>query len=365
MKTLYSLIATIFFLFSVLFSEGQIYTAIHSGNWSNTLTWDANGVPPSNCKTCTVTIDAGVKVTLDISVVNLTNTSQLIIGSSSVGATAALILNGNTLNVKTGSIITIANSFSYIDGTAAGSSMSYFNGSGMVGPLLDPTSNYNFNCGGSTGNSCALGVVYGSAYSTTGNSAKNVTFISGGLILPVELTNFIALINDNQYVSLSWETQQEVNSSYFSIERSEDGNNWKAVGSVSAADNSASIRYYSFIDQSSIDGIAYYRLKMVDLNGQYAYSDIKVVRNAVVKSISIFPNPATDFVNISLNESSTTLVARLINLNGQILAQQEMSGSTATTITLSLHNYPQGVYFLQISNSKGTVAQTTKLIITH
>jgi len=200
-------------------------------------------------------------------------------------------------------------------------------------------------------------VVYGPAlFSSTG--------VAGGASpLPVILTDFNANLNSNNTVALSWNTQQEMNSAYFEIQRSTDGISWDNIGSVAAQGNSSVVTNYSYNDITPLNGVAYYRLKMVDLDTKYKYSEVKVVRSTIVKNISFFPNPARDYVNVSLTESSTDVTLQLISQSGQVLEERKVAAGTASTVTMQINQYAQGIYILRVAG-QGT-QQSSKLVIAH
>lgn len=105
----------------------------------------------------------------------------------------------------------------------------------------------------------------------------------GNFVVPVTLISFNAA-KENSNVLLSWQTAQEVNSSYFAVEKSYDGQTFYRVGTVNAAGNSSSILNYSYTDinASRYGGMVYYRLKMVDLDGASVYSEVKVLNFAAI-----------------------------------------------------------------------------------
>ncbi|MEI7803123.1 MAG: hypothetical protein WCI97_10785, partial [Bacteroidota bacterium] len=92
--------------------------------------------------------------------------------------------------------------------------------------------------------------------------------------LPVELTTFTAKAVDNKSVALFWNTQAELNCSYFSVERSADGNEFSEIGKVAGNGTSQIAHDYNFSDNSPLCGTAYYRLMQVDENGEYHYTPI-------------------------------------------------------------------------------------------
>ena len=180
--------------------------------------------------------------------------------------------------------------------------------------------------------------------------------------LPVVLVDFNAELNSNKSVDVSWTTQQEVNSSHFEIERSADGIKWETIGTVEARGNSALPSDYTFNDASPLQGVNYYRLKMVNINNAYGFTTVKIVHTLQVKSINIFPNPARDFVNISVGHATSDLNIRLLSQNGQVLQSAKINAGSSTTLTIQVNNYPQGTYIIQISSADGTI-QSSKFII--
>ena len=122
--------------------------------------------------------------------------------------------------------------------------------------------------------------------------------------LPVVLVGFIAVPNADKTVTVNWSTQQEINSSLFTIERSADANNWDAIGTVSAKGFSTQVSNYSFTDVSSLNGITYYRLRITNKDGNFGYTQIEIARVSLPTQYLLFPNPAKDYVNISVREAA-------------------------------------------------------------
>jgi hypothetical protein len=227
---------------------------------------------------------------------------------------------------------------------------------------------------GSIGISHYTGGAWQNGAQTSANAAANTvtnTFSSfspfgvGAIStpLPVILVDFNAAMNKNKTVDVSWSTTQEVNSSHFDVQRSADGANWQVIGTVQAKGNASYTSNYSFNDASPLSSTGYYRLKMVDMDGKYGYTDVKVIRMSLISGVSVFPNPASDFVNVSIGGSSSELTIRVINLNGQVLQEKKVNSASATTISLPVHNYPQGNYFIQVTGADGS-QQTNKVLVT-
>ena len=117
--------------------------------------------------------------------------------------------------------------------------------------------------------------------------------------LPIELLDFNALVC-NKEVCLDWATASETNNDYFTMEKTKDGSNFEYVTTIDGAGNSTSILNYSTIDNSPYEGVSYYRLKQTDFDGNYSYSDLKMVNFSDTEfSFNLFPNPS-DGANINV-----------------------------------------------------------------
>lgn len=113
-------------------------------------------------------------------------------------------------------------------------------------------------------------------------------------VLPIELSGFSAeYIRNEDVVDINWTTKSEMNSDYFVVERSTDGENFSGFIQVDAAGTSTNERIYLAIDNQPPAGYVYYRLAMVDQDGKRRYSDIKVVEVMEEENdLKVFPNPA-------------------------------------------------------------------------
>lgn len=116
--------------------------------------------------------------------------------------------------------------------------------------------------------------------------------------LSVELTSFQAEIQ-NRTVLLRWETATETNNKGFDIERSRDGTNWQKIGWQDGQGNSYISYQYKHIDEAPFSGTSYYRLRQVDFDGKFSYSDVESVRFDGNNTIGIYPNPSKGLLNLS------------------------------------------------------------------
>lgn len=282
---------------------------------------------------------------------NLWAGSHLVAGDGTTTSKAYLFFNGATLNLEdAASSFALANYNNY-----------YFNWSAYnsISNHKSYNGNSTINCGTTGKNACATPYTYGPI--TAGSNGIAAGFSS----LPVVLNDFTVSLTAKNTVDITWSTQQEINSASFVIERSTDGAQWQAIGSVAAKGNSSVVSAYAYTDQSPLSSVNYYRLRMVDLDGSYTYSAVKLARSSVVKGISFFPNPATNYVNVSLSEAAASNTSiQLLTLSGQVLVDQKVSAGSNGIVTIPVQQYTRGMYVLRVASADGA-QQTTKLMIAH
>ncbi|WP_254563003.1 Ig-like domain-containing protein [Dyadobacter diqingensis] len=168
--------------------------------------------------------------------------------------------------------------------------------------------------------------------------------------LPVTMISFEA--NKEGLTSLlTWATSIEMNSDRFEIERSPDAKNWDKLGEVSAAVNSEVRTNYHFTDETPESGMNYYRLKMVDRDGTFAYSRIRSVNFPEFAWAKLFPNPVSDVLQIVISNKRVRKI-RLIDSFGHVMYDGQV---TAASIKLDMKSYAHGIYFIHLEQEDGTV----------
>ena len=177
-------------------------------------------------------------------------------------------------------------------------------------------------------------------------------FGKGEGTVPVVLTNF-DVQNVNNQNNLTWSTSQESNSSYYSIERSNNGTNFTAIGKVAAAGNSSTARLYSYTDNNPMAGINYYRLKMVDLDNSSKYSEIKSVKNTSFTSLSIYPNPVAKSMKLSITSEKADMgTITISNIAGQtVYSSQVKVEAGKTLIPINVNTLSSGTYVVKVQLS--------------
>ncbi|MBL7701095.1 MAG: T9SS type A sorting domain-containing protein [Ferruginibacter sp.] len=176
--------------------------------------------------------------------------------------------------------------------------------------------------------------------------------------LPITFSSFTAQRQD-KIVKLTWTTEQEINSSHFIIERSADGRNWQSIGTIAAAGNSSQHLEYTAYDNLPLNGINYYRIKEVDKDGRLQVSVVRPVSFDKGYSIMVAPNPAKDFITITLDKfSNSTSTVQLFNASGNLVYTEK---TNLSKLSINTSSFTRGLYFIKISNA-GEVA-TQKVLL--
>ncbi|MBK0383608.1 T9SS type A sorting domain-containing protein [Pedobacter sp. SD-b] len=175
-------------------------------------------------------------------------------------------------------------------------------------------------------------------------TSTNATWVFNGTVLPLDLVSFKASLNLNNAV-LKWTTANEVNVSRFEVEKSIDGNVFSSFKSVPAK-NTAELHNYSVNDENVNTGFTYYRLKMIDNDGQFKYSEIQSINNKNI-NISVYPNPANDLLKVQFPLIAKNGEIKVFNMNGSLISKVNLlKQSNFTEIDVSKLAY--GIYTLSI-----------------
>ncbi|GGH21971.1 hypothetical protein GCM10007423_03480 [Dyadobacter endophyticus] len=182
------------------------------------------------------------------------------------------------------------------------------------------------------------------------------TFASLILPLPVTLTKFTAAA-ESRTVVLNWSTTEETNSDRFDIERSSNGKQWSRIASVASQGDSRVLVNYSHVDASPLAGQNLYRLRMVDLDNTFAYSQIREVSFQSEKGIAPYPNPVVD--KILIRDHELVKQIDIVNTSGvKVIKNQQPSSAGIDVTTL-----PQGIYIMTMTLFDGTI-NTHKIAVT-
>jgi Secretion system C-terminal sorting domain len=185
------------------------------------------------------------------------------------------------------------------------------------------------------------------------NTANSYT--TAAPLLPVKLVAFSGVVNGCEN-RLSWSTSQEQNSKWFEIEKSTDGRNYSSIGRVTAAGNSNSLLTYSFSDISASGGNNYYRLKQVDIDDRFIYSEtVQLTSKCREPKASVYPNPvgARQDANVIIENFGKTVYGYLYDAAGKQLQQVRLTNGTNK---VNVSSYASGNYMLKINDENNNTA---------
>ena len=192
--------------------------------------------------------------------------------------------------------------------------------------------------------------------------------------LPVELSSFTASIDQN-VVNLKWQTKTEMNNYGFEIERSltrtlsegEGFNNWEKIGFIEGTGNSISPKDYSFVDFNPSGGTKLiYRLKQIDLNGSFEYSN-EVEVELTPSEFALYqnyPNPFNPITNIKFDIPKTAKINLIVyNLLGEKIATllDEDKEAGFYEVKFDASSFSSGIYICKLT--AGDFVQTKKMTV--
>ena len=188
--------------------------------------------------------------------------------------------------------------------------------------------------------------------SVTGSFADNL------VPLPITLSDFKSKSLKDK-VFLTWETQSAVNFSHFELERSTDGKTFNEIAKINASKQTAKAQYNYTDTPNALTN--YYRLKMVDLDGSFAYSKIVSETFDAAKSpLLVYPSlTSNNTIQTTFKSVAEDAQIKIFNTNGQLISTYNLEAGTSSQ-TIEIAHFTEGVYFLMLQD-KGNI-QTKKFI---
>jgi hypothetical protein len=376
-----------------------LYAASPDGQTINAIaTTDLNGSSNNNLGFVRLAIDAtgkgwmlagdGVTVYLANFVTNgLGSTTINLIDDnvSVVGSNASVFQNGDLCFSGNGTIFALANNGGGVTqiftGAPNGSSTTLtkkwdltdavgnnFNGN-VNGVAFDFLGSLYISTGGAAGGlyyinqntvNTATGTVQCSlVWSGTGLTDLASNFFPAQSILPLKLLSFTGHYRNAKTI-LEWETEAEQHLDHFEIQRSSNSSGYSTVGEKPATGNNNSKQVYQFTDDlSAVSGNAFtYRLKMIDTDGKFKYSNVIIIRKetTAINNIVINPNPVINgMATVRFTVAATGLVdLRIVDLSGKMVWQQQnkaVEGNNSISLN-GLDRLVAGTYILQVINGE-------------
>ena len=195
----------------------------------------------------------------------------------------------------------------------------------------------------------------GNNISLSGINVFGILTVGDPSIFPVEWLDFIAYPERGDIV-LEWSTAQEINNDFFSVERSVDGVIFSSIAKVEGAGTTNEIQHYKYKDNEGLSfntSTLYYRIRQIDLNGQFDYSNVVEVTldETPLIDIDAYPSPFESEVNINvyLPEPSVANV-RVLNMNGRELWKKQITGVNGNNIlTYNGADLSPGIYMIEVT----------------
>lgn len=227
--------------------------------------------------------------------------------------------------------------------------------------LSQRVSNDQFGFGIGLDGKYLLGMSNGLAQEPTDNSSVNnpgaVYVFEQEPPLPVTLASFKVSKVENQ-AFLQWTTTAETNTSHFEIQKSLNAKDWATIGTREAAKESNALLKYMYWDSQLTDGNVYYRLKMVDQDGTFAYSSIRNLLGKNGATLVAFPNPAVDRIFVEAADFDQIASVEIRNATGQLVYETSQIDGEG----IAVGKFGPGTYIVQIRDADG-ISVTRKITI--
>lgn len=195
------------------------------------------------------------------------------------------------------------------------------------------------------------------------NGMDNVMFTCD-LLLPVQLTSFSAEAINNKLSRLFWTTESESNCHGFIIEKSVDFVTFDSIGFIEGNGTTSTPHDYEFYDNNFMTS-AYYRLREVNYEGRMFSSDIVYLKNAYSNILTtfVYPNPTDDIITIVADDVNRLFRYTVSDLSGRNMMEVPVGDYNGYfTASISMAQYPSGVYIITMEKKDGVDIQKINLI---
>ncbi len=358
-------------IFFTLISCDLVYAQTCTISGSGSTNW-ANGNPPA-CQeggnagnASVIIIPSGRTIVFDGDQDTWTGTRIDILGTLSVSAPGQSYINSNMV-VKSGGLLNIGTqlylgsnipSCSYNIVVETGGAINIVSGAGASDRLTICGSRIAQGGGGCNDDFPEGDIPF---CREPGGFQGPFVFDRTGLsndLLPVDLLSFTASQTENS-ILLTWQTATELNNDYFTIERSQNGIHYEAIGKVQGYGTTNEQQDYEFADNNPLQGLSYYRLRQTDFDGTIEiFRPVSVVFEGLASaSALIFPNPLhKGLLHISFQNLKNNLPTNIhiIDASGITVfaTTAHIGNSSHFSKALNLDFLPKGYYLIHITNSE-------------
>ncbi|MBX2840896.1 MAG: T9SS type A sorting domain-containing protein [Flammeovirgaceae bacterium] len=332
------------FLFILITLIGNLHAqetikSVGSGDWRSTSTWTPARLPADDD---IILIESGHTVEISGDDITLDNVQMVIQGE--------LHMDNSGLSVPSISF-TGSNSGIYLDGGEITEGLSTSIGEGLtqisIGGIVVWNACSSLAC-----------VIVTNAFlipdaeqngDVTGTFGMPSSFINP---LPIELVSFIGEFLDGN-ANLTWKTASELNNSGFELQRSWDGRDFETLTFIEGKGSSDRLNTYTYVDHN-IMGIAYYRLKQLDYNGKFAFSNVISVKSIKVKPLEVlaYPNPFTNELNLAISKDTDEPIEIMVydHMGNHVMSitEKEKGGNFVKNIGHKFQHLPAGYYYANI-----------------
>lgn len=168
------------------------------------------------------------------------------------------------------------------------------------------------------------------------------------VVLPVQLAGF-TVNEEKDGNQLRWSTYSELNNDYFEVQHSLNGVLFKSAGKVKGKGSTDEIVEYEFLHRNIENGLHYYRLKQIDLDGTASFSKVKTVfrNHQGIAEFEVSPNPVHESINIQLSESAVIKGGHILNTGGKIVRTIKPLENSA--ILIPVEDLTAGSYYIRLN----------------
>lgn len=172
----------------------------------------------------------------------------------------------------------------------------------------------------------------------------------GGSLLPVSLLNFNATLQGSD-VRTQWKISAEQGVKKYEVQHSLNGMVFNGIGNVNSINSGGADNIYQFTHSNAPAGKNYYRLKIIDNDGRFKLSPVRLVTVGRGTVVNLYPNPVKDVLTISISkQDGLPSTIKLLNAYGQQFLQKVVSG----TVQINMSGYAAGLYLLQVEDGNKT-----------